>query len=141
MWTLNFLNRFRIWLPAIFRAAVGWHFFDQGLQRARRAGVWDWGKTWVSTWGTSHSVIALYALVLLSLAGGAGLLAGALTRWSAILLLCVTGYTIFALSWNGGYASYHAEVIYSAGALAVMFLGPGSLSVDRILFGKRALTD
>jgi uncharacterized membrane protein YphA (DoxX/SURF4 family) len=141
MWTLNFLGKFQGLLPFVLRMTVGWHFASSAWHKMQaKGGKWDWGRSYVETWLSGHNVHLVTAILVLELVAGAGVLVGALTRWSALLLLVVCGYAVFHVYWGRGYRSPEDDFrVYAAAVLAVAAVGPGSLSVDRILFGKKAL--
>lgn len=68
---------------------------------------------------------------LIELVGGAFILFGFLTRYSAALAsLVMIGAVLLVHIKNGG---YELPLVYLAGLIALMFTGGGSLSVDKAL--------
>lgn len=140
MWTLPFLRKMQALLPLLLRLAVGWHFADAGFRELGGRTKWDWGRSYIESWFSGHSFGLLTAILVVQFATGVGVLVGALTRWSALLLSLCLGYALFHIHWGKGFHASSEDVrLALAGALAVLFLGPGRFSVDRVLFGKRAM--
>jgi putative oxidoreductase len=63
------------------------------------------------------------------------LVLGFATRWTALALLVMTG--VIQLVVPEGWANFH--LYWAAIALAIIALGPGPLSLDRLIFGRNAL--
>lgn len=79
------------------------------------------------------------AAAFAELVGGALILLGLLTRVGALLIICVMVTAIFGVLWPKFFAPEGMElaVAFLAMALALLLLGGGQASVDRMIAGRR----
>lgn len=83
-----------------------------------------------------------YSVTLLEVVGGAFLIVGLLSRVLALLLTIDMVVAILLVSHEIGFlsstgkAGVEINVLLIGGLLAILFAGPGSISVDRALEGK-----
>ncbi|MGA3028445.1 MAG: DoxX family protein [Bryobacteraceae bacterium] len=135
--------------PTILRLVLGFLFFLHGAQKALG---WFGGFGFSKTVDQFHIYMGIPApLTMLAIAaeflGGIGLIVGLLSRVAAFGILCTMMVAIFKvnlanglfMNWSGlqkgeGY-EYHLLVI--AITVAIMVLGSGALSVDRLLSKRR----
>ena len=73
--------------------------------------------------------------------GGFALLAGLLTRWAALGLTAVMLYAALVHHAGDPFRDKELALTFATGCLALAFLGPGPLSLDRLFFGRAALED
>jgi putative oxidoreductase len=135
--------------PTILRLVLGFLFFVHGAQKALG---WFGGYGFSKTVDAFHSYMGIPApLTMLAIAaeflGGIALIVGLLSRVAALGILCTMLVAIFKvnlanglfMNWSGaqkgeGY-EYHLLVI--AITLAIMIVGSGALSLDRVLSKTR----
>jgi putative oxidoreductase len=150
MWTLQFLGKFHGLVPLVLRAMVGTAFaFSYGYGKIAPGGSFDGGQAFAAK-GAGWAPL-LYAGAWVEFLGGLALLAGFFTRWAAIGILAVVSYKVFGIHWSQGFAAhgdaggnlagYELPAVYASLCVAVMVLGPGSLSLDRLFFQKAALNE
>jgi putative oxidoreductase len=79
------------------------------------------------------------AAAVAELVGGALVLLGLLTRVGAFLIVCVMVTVIFGVLWPKFFAPEGMElaVAFLAMALALLILGGGQASLDRMIAGQR----
>jgi len=79
------------------------------------------------------------AAAVAELVGGALVLLGLLTRVGALLIVCVMVTVIFGVLWPKFFAPEGMElaVAFLAMALALLILGGGQASLDRMIAGQR----
>ncbi len=91
---------------------------------------------WVASTGWKWAVGFGYAFTFLEFLGGIALVVGLLTRVTAILfVLEMIATTIFARMKLGKklMGGYELDLMYLAGAFALVFLGAGAWSLDALL--------
>jgi len=141
MWSLNFLSRFPGVAPLILRLVVGFAFFAQHGLHKLRPGDWDFGASFVEKMSGSAPAPLLYAAAWVEFLAGFALILGFVTRWAALGLLGVMLYAVVKVHGGGPFADMELGIAYAGACLSIMFLGPGSFSLDRLFFGKEALID
>ncbi|QUQ71388.1 DoxX family protein [Kutzneria sp. CA-103260] len=80
--------------------------------------------------GFKYTDILAPALGYAELGGAVLLVLGLFTPLAAAAVLVVVGNTII-LQWNGGLSAYELAASLSGAAFAVLFAGPGRISLDR----------
>jgi len=86
-----------------------------------------------------------YALPILEIVFGAALILGLFGRVAAVILLAMLASFLVAMMETHGYPTgvapdtvpFHANYLFSAIALSVIVLGPGRVSIDGLLFGRK----
>jgi putative oxidoreductase len=131
--------------PTILRLVLGFIFFVHGAQKALG---WFGGSGFSKTLDSFHAYMGIPApLTVLAIAaeflGGIGLIVGLLSRVAAFGILCTMLVAIFKvnlanglfMNWYGTQKGegYEFHLLVIAMALAIMVLGSGALSVDRLL--------
>lgn len=151
MWTLQFLGKFRHFMPLLLRAMVGCSFaFSHGYGKIVGADGFDGGRLFAAQASGAAPAFLLYIAAWTEFLAGVGLVLGLFTRWAAIGIFCVMGYAMFKIHWSQGFAlhveggrpaGYELAAVYAVMSLCIMAVGPGSLSLDRLFFQKAALNE
>jgi len=124
----------------ILRVVLGFLFTAHGWQKFNE---WTIAGTQASfgQMGIPAAEIAAPVVAVLELAGGIALILGVLTRPLAILLMVDMLGALFLVhapagvyAMNGG---YELVLLLAAAALAIALVGPGRVSVDHALFGRK----
>lgn len=119
----------------ILRIVLGLAFIQYGLEKAGNPA--GWSDKFVPLPG-----IVQVLVVIAELGGGIGVLFGALTPIAALLIaLDMLGVVITFVIPHGGTIwisatprlTYEKNLMYFAGALALLFTGPGEFSIDGML--------
>jgi putative oxidoreductase len=115
--------------------------FVAGWKKVFEFGVPAFGEA-LAAEGVPLPDLFAYGVTLLELVGGAFLIVGLLSRPVALLLaidmvvaIVLVTHEIGFLS-TSGRAGVEINVLLIGGLLAIVFAGPGSISVDRALEGK-----
>jgi len=138
MGTLSFLSRLRGLPPLFLRISIGLAFFAfHGLGKVRPEGVWDWGSAFAAK--DMAPTALLYLAAWTEFMGGFALLLGLFTRWAALGIACVMAYAAFVVNRGDPYLVRELAIAYLGGCLALACIGPGSVSLDRLFFGKNVL--
>ena len=136
MLSLPFLHGLKGFAPLVLRLGVGIVFLNYGL------GKWNGGVEGVTGMldglGLPAAGILAWVLIITELVGGALLIVGLLTRfWSVgmVILLIVAILTMKAGApiVGGEGATIALDLALMSGAAALAMMGPGSLSLDRML--------
>ena len=141
MWTLPFLAKLKWLTPLVLRgyagASLGWH----ALQGMRPDGEWDGGKQWVTSRAQADgwAEALLYAGLWLEFLASCALLLGLMTRWAGLALAGIAVFVLLKVHGGEGLAAQEVWVARAAACLAAALVGPGSLSLDRLFFGKNAV--
>ena len=143
MWTLKFFSSFKGIAPLFLRAAIGYSFFwvhgKDKLLSGEGFGTFDWGKDFVASvpkfMTDTPPAWMLYTAAWTEFLAGAALLLGLLTRWASVGLLAVMAYAIFKVHGADPYLKKELAIGYAAALSALLTLGAGPMSVDRLLLG------
>ena len=126
------LTVLRVILGFLF-AAHGWQKFNEWTIAGTQASF--------AKMGVPAADVMAPAVAVLELAGGAALILGILTRMvAALLVLDMLGALFLVHAPAGVFAAnggYELVLLLAAAAFALALAGPGRLSVDRALFGRR----
>jgi putative oxidoreductase len=126
------LTVLRVILGFLF-AAHGWQKFNEWTIAGTQASF--------AKMGVPAADIMAPAVAVLELAGGAALILGILTRVvAALLVLDMLGALFLVHAPAGVFAAnggYELVLLLAAAAFTLALAGPGRLSVDRALFGRR----
>ncbi|MDQ0799192.1 DoxX family protein [Arthrobacter sp. SLBN-112] len=120
-------------IPGFLFAAHGWQKFNEWTIAGTQASF--------AKMGVPAADIMAPAVAVLELAGGAALILGILTRVvAALLVLDMLGALFLVHAPAGVFAAnggYELVLLLAAAAFTLALAGPGRLSVDRALFGRR----
>ncbi|MHC6228999.1 DoxX family protein [Arthrobacter sp. MMS24-T111] len=126
------LTVLRVILGFLF-AAHGWQKFNEWTIAGTQASF--------AKMGVPAADVMAPAVAVLELAGGAALILGILTRVvAALLVLDMLGALFLVHAPAGVFAAnggYELVLLLAAAAFALALAGPGRLSLDRALFGRR----
>jgi putative oxidoreductase len=78
-----------------------------------------------------------WAATAAELVGGILLAVGLLSRVAAFFIMCTMATAVFKVHWGQGYQAMEPAAVYAAVAVAFLLGGPGRISVDAMLFGKK----
>ena len=147
--TLPFLAPTRVLIPIALRAFLGFSFFVMhGLSKVQPGGEWDGGQAWVAKHAKDAPEFLFYIAAWTELLGGLALLMGLLTRWASLGLAGVMAYAVFVVHWKNGFpfvdggklvGGYEFAALYGIACVVLAITGPGSLSLDRLFFGRAAV--
>ncbi|KNH22270.1 membrane protein [Arthrobacter sp. ZBG10] len=130
--TTTAITALRIVLGFIF-AAHGWQKFNEWTIAGTQA---SFGKM-----GVPAAEIAAPAVAVLELAGGIALILGILTRVVAALLVIDMLGALFLVHASAGVfaanGGYELVLLLAAAAFTLALTGPGRVSLDRALFGRK----
>lgn len=129
----------------INRLALGLYFCMGGYVKIK-GGLGEWVASEQykreSSWLPDFIANAYgYALPFAQIAVGALLVIGLLSRLASLFIALILGSVMIATTWSGNNAElYDRNVILMT--LSIMFIvtGPGSLSIDAIIGGRKAKT-
>ncbi|HLC62229.1 MAG TPA: DoxX family protein [Candidatus Nanoarchaeia archaeon] len=137
------IYRFRQWSLTLLRIALGFIFAYHGYMKLFVPGGFKMTAGFMtSIFGVSPLTGALLALVvsIAEFVGGIFLIAGFLAKWASMVLIINMLVALFKvhlkngfLIVNGGFEFVAALII---ALLVILLNGPGSLSLDRIVFGS-----
>lgn len=108
---------------------VGVHGAQRTLGWFGGHGLGDFAKS-LQQAGFRYTDILAPVLGYAELGGAALIILGLFTPLAAAAVLAVVGNTII-LQWNGGLNDYELAVALAGAAFAVLFAGPGRISLDR----------
>jgi putative oxidoreductase len=138
----NIMNQFALTntARAILRVVLGFLFTAHGWQKFSE---WTIAGTQASfgQMGVPAAEIAAPVVATLELAGGIALILGLLTRPVAILLLVNMLGALFLVHAPAGVfamdGGYELVLLLGTAALTLALVGPGRVSVDYALFGRK----
>jgi len=145
---LNFLGKAVELAPLALRIMLGVAFAFHGYGKLVPADGFDAGAAFADHAAALAPKPLLYLAAWTEFVGGLAVFAGLLTRWASLGLLAVMGYAIFRVHWSQGFLyqirdgqgqGWEFAAAYASMCIALVVLGPGSLSLDRLFFKKDAL--
>src|SRR3989344_2052296 len=133
------IYRFRQWSLTLLRIALGFIFVYHGYLKIFVPGGFKGTVAFFTAIGIPLPVYSALVVSIVEFVGGIFLIAGFLAKWTSMLIMIDMLAALFKvhlkngfLIVNGGFEFVAALIV----ALAVILLnGPGSLSLDRIVFG------
>lgn len=141
------LHRFAAATPVVVRVLIGVIMTAHGWQKLTEMGPANFGNQMLGGLGLPAPVLLGWVVTLLELVGGIALIVGVFTRVSALLLAAVlVGATVLVKVDIGLLAGPDAplpgaelDLALLAGLITVTLLGPGPLSIDRMLGIERSV--
>jgi putative oxidoreductase len=124
----------------VLRVVLGFLFAAHGFQKFNE---WTIAGTQAAfgQMGIPAAEIAAPLVAVLEVAGGIALILGLLTRPMAILLMLNMLGALFLVHAPAGVfadkGGYELVLLLAAAALAIALVGPGRISVDHALFGRK----
>ena len=134
-------SRHSSWGMLLLRLVVGFIMFVAGWKKLFDFGVGAFAKA-LAGLGVPLPEFFAWAVTLLEVVGGAFIIIGLLSRLSALLLTIDMIAAIFLVTIDVGFLSSSGKsgvelnLLLIGGLLAILFCGPGSLSVDRVVEGS-----
>jgi putative oxidoreductase len=127
--------------PLILRVVTGLVMFAHGYQKLTRpGGAESFGRDALAGLGVPEPVLMGYVVTFTELIGGGLLIVGLLSRLAALALtvdltlaIVLVKLDVGLIAPKGGGAGAELDLALIAGFLAIVLLGPGSLSLDRAL--------
>lgn len=124
----------------LLRVAVGLAFVLHGWGKITgKGGMFGWMGPDVPAWLQGLASFAEFG-------GGLGLIVGLLTPVACFGIACTMLVALFKVQLpahhpfvSAGGPSYELVISYLAAAIAIMLGGPGALSLDALIFGRRPL--
>jgi len=116
-------------VAGLFLATHGWAKFHDPSMKSQHFDM-------VSKMNLPAPTVLAWAAIVAELVGGVLLALGFLTRFWALLILCVMGVAVFKVHWKDGYKGMEMAALYGGIAVAFLLGGAGRLSVDGLLFGR-----
>lgn len=128
------------WGVAVLRVVVGIVFLVHGGQKLF---IWGFGNVagFLGQVGIPAPMLAAVVVTLVELLGGLALLLGLFTRWAAIPLAIHMAVAILAVHLPAGFFlpnGYEFALTLLAANVALVLLGSGEASVDRLLTKSRS---
>jgi putative oxidoreductase len=123
----------------VLRLVVGAAFLFHGWEKIRNP------TTWMNAFPNPPPPYLQAAAAVAEFCGGISLIIGLLTPLFALLIACTMATAAFTVhiphgdpfvNTKGG-ASWELAAVYFAASVAILLLGPGQLSLDWCLFGRR----
>lgn len=137
MWSKQ-LSRYSDWGPVVLRLVLGIIFIAHGW--GKLFGMAPGMEAWVGMvtgLGFPAATATAYLVALVEFVGGVAVLLGLFTRYAAALIAIVMAVAIwkvkFAMGLLGG---YELDLGLLGIALALVLLGPGKLSLEKMLWKK-----
>jgi putative oxidoreductase len=127
----------------LLRIAVGAVMLAHGWQKLFDIGPANFGSTFLFDLGVPLPVFFGYVVTFVELVGGAFLILGVLSRLAALLLTIDLLVAIVLVKLGIGFISpagqvgAELEVALIGGFLAILFAGPGAISLDARFGGER----
>jgi len=128
------LHQFGDWALLVLRIGVGVIFLVHGTQK------WAMWKKRPSAEMPAGLLSVLKFLSIIEPLGGAAAVAGFLTQLAAagFAIIMVGAIRLKAIQMHKGFSGeggWEFEFLLLVAAVALVFLGPGNISLDRVLFG------
>ncbi len=143
--SLSPMNRLAEFAPLVVRVIAGIIMTAHGLQKLQ-AGPANFGG-FLAQLGVPLPTLMGYVVTLVELLGGILLIVGLFSRLTALLLTIDLVVAIVLVKVNVGLiaapqqgAGAELDLALIAGFLVILFVGPGSLSLDRMLGIEEGLT-
>lgn len=140
MLSLPFLNRFRFLAPLALRLGLGVVFVDHGLSKLNEGPADGFGGM-LSGLGVAAPELVAWLVTIAELVGGVMLLAGLATRLVTLPLIATMIGAITLVKADlgiiapagAGMPGAELDIALLAGLVALLFAGPGRLSVDHLI--------
>ena len=139
------IYRFRQWSLTLLRITLGFIFVYHGYLKIFVPGGF---KGTVAFFTAIGIPLPLYSALLVSVAefvGGIFLIAGFLAKWTSMVLVVNMLVALFKVHLKNGFLIANGGFEFAAALvialLVVLLNGPGSLSLDRVVFGSEEETE
>ena len=140
MLSLSFLDRLGFLAPLALRLGLGVVFVDHGLSKLDGGPAEGFGGM-LTGLGVAAPALFAWLVTIAELVGGLMLLAGFATRLATLPLIATMIGAIVLVKADVGIiagpgssmAGAELDIALAAGLLALLFIGPGRLSLDHVL--------
>lgn len=125
-------------VPLLFRLVLAVVFIHAGMGKLGSEN--EWGAAWLDRAKMPSLELSGFVQILVAwgeFIGGLALGLGFLTRIASLGLIAIMIGAIVTLTGSMGFAVYQINVILIVMLVAVILLGPGPVSLDRLLWGAR----
>lgn len=130
------------------RVIVGVIMTAHGLQKLTQMGAGTFGEQMLGGLGVPAPLLMGYVVTFVELVGGILLILGLFSRLAALLLAINLTVALFLVKLQVGLiappesgAGAELDLALISGLLAVLFVGPGTLSLDRLMGLDRPARD
>jgi len=123
----------------VLRVALGLGIASHGYGKLFGGHIADFAKMAVEPLGFPQPLVFAYLSGLAEFAGGLFLAAGLLTRLTAVPLafnMCVALIMVH-IKHGDPFQRMELAVVYLVFAVSMLLMGPGAVSLDRVIFGKK----
>ncbi len=122
----------------VLRVVVGFLIAAHGYQKLTTVGPAGFGRGTLDSLGVPAPVLAGYVVIFVELVGGVLLILGLLTRLAALALTINLTVAILLVKVKVGLIAQMAagaelDLAYIAAFVALLLMGPGALSLDRLI--------
>ena len=139
------IYRFRQWSLTLLRVALGFIFAYHGYMKLLVPGGFKGTIAFFTAIGIPLPIYSALIVSIVEFAGGIFLIAGFLAKWTSMLIMIDMLVALFKVHIRNGFLIANGGFEFAAAlivALLVILLnGPGSLSLDRVVFGSEKETE
>ena len=123
----------------VFRVGLGLGIATHGYSKLFGGHMADFARMAVEPMGFPMPLVFAYLSAMAEFAGGLFIAAGLLTRLASMPLAFNMGVALFMVHLKHGdpMMKWELAAAYLLGAVTVMLAGPGSISLDRVIFGNK----
>ncbi|MEK6891969.1 MAG: DoxX family protein [Nanoarchaeota archaeon] len=139
------IYRFRQWSLTLLRIALGFIFAYHGYLKIFVPGGFKGTVAFFTAIGIPLPLYSALLVSIIEFAGGLFLIVGFLAKWTSMVIMIDMLAALFKvhlkngfLIANGGFEFVAALIV---ALLVILINGPGSLSLDRVVFGSEEETE
>lgn len=123
----------------VLRVGLGLGIATHGYSKLFGGHISDFAKMAVEPMGFPFPLVFAYLAGSAEFFGGLFIAVGLLTRLASIPLAFNMGVALFMVHLKHGdpMMKWELAAAYLLGAVAILLMGPGNLSLDRAIFGKK----
>ena len=133
------IYRFRQWSLTIFRVVLGFIFAYHGYLKLFVPGGFKGTIGFFTAIGIPAPLFSAFLVSAVEFAGGIFLILGFLAKWASMLLIIDMLVAIFKVHLKNGFlitnGGFEFAALLALSLLVILLNGPGTLSLDRAVFG------